>query len=73
MVKEDLDRMQAQHLLRRKKKEAALIQYEFRFITKDGNIRDILLTIDVILGTKRSVASLLDITERKLAETEIHK
>jgi len=71
VVKEDLDKMRSQHLLRREKQEAALKQYEFRFITKNGNIRDILLTIDVIPGTKRSIASLLDITERRVAETEI--
>ena len=71
VVKEDLERMQAQHRLRRGKKEEALKQYEFRFIARDGKIRNILLTIDVIPGTKKSIASLLDITERKLAEMEI--
>ena len=73
MVKEDLERMRAQHQLRRGKKEEALKQYEFRFIARDGGIRNILLTIDVIPGTKKSIASLLDITERKLAEMEIKK
>jgi PAS domain S-box-containing protein len=71
VVKEDLDRMRAQHLLRREKLETALKQYEFRFITNDGDIRNIFLSIDVIPGTKRSVASLLDITERKRAEMEL--
>jgi PAS domain S-box-containing protein len=73
VFKEDLDRMQAQHSLRRESSENALKQYEFRFITKDGDRRNILLTIDLIPGTKRSIASLLDITERKIAETEIQK
>jgi PAS domain S-box-containing protein len=68
VVKEDLDRMRAQHLLRREKRDAALKQYEFRFITNEGDIRDICLSIDVIPGTKRSVASLLDITERERNE-----
>jgi PAS domain S-box-containing protein len=71
VVKEDLDRMQAQHNLRRDSREVALKQYEFGFITKDEDIRNILLTIDIIPGTKRSIASLLDITERKQAEMEI--
>jgi PAS domain S-box-containing protein len=71
VVKEDLDRMRAQHLLRREKREAALKHYEFRFITKDGDIRDIFLSIDVIPGTKGSIASLLDITERKRAEDSL--
>ncbi len=73
VVKEDLERMRAQHQLRRGKKEEALKQYEFRFIARDGGIRNILLTIDVIPDTKKSIASLLDITERKLAEMEIKK
>ena len=73
VMKEDLERMRAQHHLRREKQEEALKQYEFRFVAGDGNIHNILLTIDVIPGTKRSIASLLDITERKLAEMEINK
>ncbi len=73
VVKEDLDRMQAQHLLRREKQETALKQYEFRFIPRDGNIRNILLTIDVIPGTKRSIASLLDITEQKIMEEALRE
>ncbi|MDO9035381.1 MAG: PAS domain S-box protein [Methanoregula sp.] len=79
VVKEDLDRMLAQHRLRRERLEAALKHYEFRFVTKSGDIRHIFLTIDVIPGTKKSVASLMDITERKRAEealkqtnTELH-
>lgn len=71
VVKEDLERMRSQHQLRRENRDQALKQYEFRFMTKDGDIRNILLTIDIIPGTKRSVASLIDITERKLAEAEI--
>jgi PAS domain S-box-containing protein len=73
VVKEDLDRMRSQHILRREKREAAQKQYEFRFITNEGDIRNIFLSIDMIPGTKRSVASLLDITERKRAEEALHK
>jgi PAS domain S-box-containing protein len=68
VVREDLDRMQTQHQLRRQDHESALTHYEFRFVTKSGNIHDIYLTIDVIPQTKKSIASLLDITERKRAE-----
>jgi len=62
VVKEDLERMLAQHRLRRERQEAALRHYQFRFVTKSGDIRHIFLTIDVIPGTKQSVASLMDIT-----------
>ena len=73
MVKEDLDRMSDQHRLRRERREAALKHYEFRFITKSGDIRDILLTVDIIPDSKRSVASLMDITEPKLAENDLKR
>jgi PAS domain S-box-containing protein len=73
VVKEDLERMLGQHRLRRADSDAALKQYEFRLIDRHGQTKDILLTIDVIAGTKRSVASLLDITERKRAEEELQK
>jgi len=56
------------HYSRRQDPESTLKKYEFRFVNKEGNIRDILIVIDVIPKTKKSVASLLDITERKQAE-----
>ncbi|MBA7594484.1 Adaptive-response sensory-kinase SasA [subsurface metagenome] len=65
---EDLERMKEYHRRRRESGEAAPTQYEFRFVDKEGNIKDVFLTIDVIPGTKKSVASLIDITERKRAE-----
>jgi PAS domain S-box-containing protein len=73
VVKEDLERMLAQHQLRRQNHEEAITHYEFRFITKSGDIRNIYLTIGVIPGTKKSIASLLDITESKRAEEALLK
>jgi PAS domain S-box-containing protein len=64
--KEDLNRMVRQHKLRRARSSEALHQYEFRLLTKSGAIRNILLTIDMFPGTKRSIASLIDITDRKI-------
>jgi PAS domain S-box-containing protein len=71
VVKEDLDRMLAQHRLRRERRESALRNYEFRLLTKSGGIRNIYLTIDVIPGTKQSVASLMDITEKVRAQESV--
>jgi len=73
VVKEDLERMLAQHRLRRQNREKALTYYEFRAVTKSGDIRTIYLSIDMIPGTTKSVASLLDITERKRAEEALHE
>ena len=67
VVQEDLERMLMQHRLRRYDAKSALKKYEFRFVDKDGAIKNIVLSIDMIPGTKKSIASLLDITERKQA------
>ncbi len=68
IFRDDLKKMIEQHKLRRQKPQEAMRQYEFRLITKSGEIRNILLTIDLLPGTKRSVCSLIDITESKATE-----
>ncbi|MCX5828042.1 MAG: PAS domain S-box protein [Deltaproteobacteria bacterium] len=68
--KSDLEKMVRQHWLRRSDPNQAKRSYEFRLVHRDGFIRDIYLTVDIIPGTKRTVASLLDITDRKRAEEE---
>jgi len=73
IYKEDLPKMIEQHKLRREKPEDAAKQYEFRLITKSGDIRTILLTIDMLPGSKRSVASLIDITDQKTTEVIIDR
>ena len=73
VVKEDLERMLDQHHLRRKDRKKAERHYEFRLVRKDGEVRNIYLSIDVIPGTKKSIASLLDITEYKKAEQALRK
>ena len=67
-MKEDKERMLTQHRLRRTDANAPPKQYEFRLIDKHSRTRDCLLTVDMIAGTKKSIASFLDITERKQAE-----
>jgi two-component system cell cycle sensor histidine kinase/response regulator CckA len=68
IVEDDLDKMITQHKLRRVDPGFAKKSYEFRLIHRDGYIKYILLTVDLIPGTRKSVASLMDITERKQAE-----
>ena len=71
VVPEDLSWMKKQHELRRENGEKALKSYEFRFMDKNKEVKSIFLTIDMILGTTKSVASLFDITERKKTENEL--
>ena len=73
IFRDDLEKMIEQHRLRREKPEKALKQYEFRLITKSGDIRSILLTIDMLPGTKSSVGSLIDITDQKTTEAIIDR
>jgi PAS domain S-box-containing protein len=73
IVKEDVDRMKKQHDLRRKKPQTALKSYEFRLIDKKKKVKNIQLNVDMIPGTKKSVASLHDITGYKLAEEALRE
>jgi PAS domain S-box-containing protein len=73
VVNEDLEQMLERHRMRMGGQERPLKNYEFRFIAKSGDIRNIFLTVDMIPGTKKSVASLLDITERKCAENSLRE
>ncbi|MFA5179734.1 MAG: PAS domain S-box protein [Syntrophales bacterium] len=68
--KSDLEKMVKQHQLRRLDPSRAERSYEFRLVHRDGFVRNFLLTVDIIPGTKRSVASLLDISERKRTDEE---
>jgi PAS domain S-box-containing protein len=65
---EDRDGMVDHHYRRRKNSADAPTLYEFRFITADGRTRNMLAHVGMIPGTMQSVASLLDITERKMAQ-----
>ena len=63
IAKEDLERMKNYHYARRAEAGSAPRNYDFRFIDRYGDVRDIYLTISMIPGTTKSAASFLDITE----------
>ncbi|MBE9574045.1 MAG: PAS domain S-box protein [Proteobacteria bacterium] len=71
--KDDLDRMKAYHTARRVDPDAAPRNYEYQFMDRKGRVRDVFATIAVIPGTKESVGSFLDITERKQNEEALKK
>ncbi len=73
VARHDLERLKEYHHLRRIDPDAAPKEYEFQFIDKKGSVKDVLLSVDAISETKKSVASLLDITERKQAEETLKK
>jgi len=73
VIKEDQERMKIQHKLRRKDPIKALKSYEFKLKDKQGNIHDIIVRMEMLPGTQKSIAALLDITKRKQAEKELIK
>ncbi|MCX5816180.1 MAG: PAS domain S-box protein [Proteobacteria bacterium] len=66
--RDDLERMKEYHRLRRIEPDAAPRSYEFLFVNRKSDVRNVFITSAMIPETKRHVASLIDITERKHAE-----
>ena len=62
---DDRDRLEGYHWARRCAPGSAPQHYEFRFVNRSGTERVIYMTIALIPGTYRSVASHTDITELK--------
>ena len=73
IAEEDLAMMLQYHRLRRVNPQAAPKHYELRFHDRDGAVRDIYITVDLIPGTQKSVLSFMDITELKRAEREVRE
>lgn len=65
---DDLKKMKEYHIKRREDPQSVPSKYEFKAINGKREIIDILTNISVIPGTKESIASFLDITERKKSE-----
>ncbi len=70
VVKEDLKRIKGYYALRNDP-VAHPTEYETKVRDKAGNIKDILVTIVNIPGTQKQLASILDITKRKIADNKI--
>ena len=68
---DDLQSMIEQHYLRRTSPEQALNNYSFKMIDRNGQKKDIFLSIDMIPGTKKTIASLMDISPLKCYEEKL--
>ncbi len=68
---EDLEQMKAYHAERRDKQKSPPKQYEFSFVHKKGKYKRGYINVDIIPGTKKSVASVLDISERVVMEDQL--
>ncbi len=68
---EFLGTMKGYHRMRRNNPDLVPQSYESRFLDKGGNLKDVYITVSMIPGTKKSVASFFDITAQKQAEKEM--
>ncbi|OPY74463.1 MAG: Phytochrome-like protein cph1 [Syntrophorhabdus sp. PtaU1.Bin050] len=73
IAKDDLEKMLHYHHLRRVDPHAAPKNYEIEFIDRQGGVKNIYITVDVVPGTQKSVLSFMDITELKRVEKEIRE
>ncbi len=73
VVREDLAKMKKYYYDRRAGKKNVPTNYEFGFVDKTGDVKNVFLTVAMVPGTKKSILSLLDITELKKAEEKIKK
>jgi PAS domain S-box-containing protein len=71
VVEEDIERMKTYHVKRRKQERDIPSEYECKIINRSGEIKNILCKVGMIPGTRRSVASFIDITSRKRAEKKL--
>lgn len=68
-----VQKMEEYHNLRRIDPSLAPRNYEFKFVDKFGNVKEVFTTVAVIPGTKKSLISLLDVTDKKMAENKIRE
>ncbi|MHB8068139.1 MAG: PAS domain S-box protein [Desulfobaccales bacterium] len=73
VIPEDLKRLKEYHRLRPTAPGSAPKSYTLRWQDRQGRIRDMLVNIALIPGTKNTVASLLDITAQQQAQEALRE
>ncbi|MDI6643959.1 MAG: PAS domain S-box protein [Methanobacteriaceae archaeon] len=68
-----LEAMLEYHEKRRIDPDSAPRNYEFKFVNRNGEIKDVLTTVAIIPSTSKSLVSLLDITERKQSRIALER
>lgn len=70
---ESLDTMLKNHKLRREGSNLAPKKYQVNLIHRNGGIRNVILDIAMIPGSKQSVVSMLDITDQTIAVAKLRE
>ena len=69
-IKEEIERIKRYYELKNEPDKRPMV-YETRGKDKNGEIKDLLVTVVTVPGTKKQLVSLMDITERKTYENQI--
>jgi PAS domain S-box-containing protein len=72
-AQQDRERLINYHKLRMTDPDAASHHYEYQMVTKNGEFKDIYMTSELIPATKKSLVSMIDITDRKKSEAALRK
>lgn len=73
IFKNDKDAVLSHYRSLRIDQSKALNKHEYRVMNRSGQIRNVISTIDLLPGTNKIIASILDITEQKFIESELRK
>ncbi len=71
--KDDLERMKEYNRLRHINPLSAPRTYGFQFVDRQGQAKDVVLTVAVMPGTKKSLAVMMDVTEQKRMEAALQE
>ena len=70
---EDLERMMAYHMRRRDMDTRVPIEYEFMLVDRYGEKKSVFARVDMIDGSARSVASIIDVSSLKAARRSLRE
>jgi len=62
LIESDVEKIDRFHRLRRQDPSSVPEKYETKLVTKYGDLRDVIVNVGMMNGSKKSVASLIDIT-----------
>ncbi len=71
--KSERDKLIHYYNMRKLESKTAPLDYETQLIDKEGRVRDIILNISKISGSKKCVVSIVDVTERKQFEEKMYQ
>ncbi len=71
--RKDTEKLNEYREIRRMTEDAAPRSYDLRFVDRLMNVKNVYMTVAMIPGTRRSVGSLLDITEQKHYQESLSK